>query len=440
MHIAPGIGLLAVVVLVILNGFFVATEFAIVAVRRSRLEQLVQEGRTGAAAAKDLVAHLDAYIAACQLGITMASLGLGWIGEPAVASLVARPLAAILGEDPLLAAHGITVGLSFALITALHIVIGELAPKGIALQRPEATTLLVALPMRVFYRLFKWPIGALNAVGNGVLRLFGLQVSTGHEMVHTAEELRLLVNASHEAGVVEESEARIAARAFQFADLTAGELMKPRTDVVAVSVDDPLDAVIDVARAARHSRLPVYGETLDDIVGVLHVAALLDVTRAPASFNLRTLATRAAFIPTSRKADDALEDMRRGGFHLAVVVDEYGVTAGILTFHDIMQGLVGRVARDGSRAIGRPQADGSRTFDGLVRLAELEEILELKLPQEDREAADTLNGLVMLRLGRLPQVGDTVDLGEWLLTVESVAHQRVGRACMKPKPASSPQS
>jgi CBS domain containing-hemolysin-like protein len=197
MEVPAGIGLAAIFVLVLANGFFVATEFALVAVRRSRIEQLAEEGNRTAAAARDLIAHLDAYIAACQLGITMASLALGWIGEPAMVRLLERPLA---GLGLPLSPHTVSVVITFALITALHIVIGELAPKGIALQRPEGTTLFVTHPIRLFHRAFSWPIRGLNAIGNGVLRLFGFRAATGEEMVHSAEELELLVNASEEAG------------------------------------------------------------------------------------------------------------------------------------------------------------------------------------------------------------------------------------------------
>src|SRR5918997_525517 len=184
-------GLVTVVVLVLANGFFVATEFAIVAVRRSRLEQLAAAGSSRAAAAKDVGGHLDAYIAACQFGITLASLGLGWLGEPAFAHLVEPPLELLIGQFAPAASHGVAVGVSFALITALHIVVGELAPKGLALQRAESTALLVARPMQLFYAVFRLPITLLNWVGNSVLRLGGLEPAAGHEMVHSVEELRL---------------------------------------------------------------------------------------------------------------------------------------------------------------------------------------------------------------------------------------------------------
>ena len=214
MDVTTTLGLLAILVLVLVNAFFVATEFAIVAVRRSRLEQLAREGDARARLANQVVGHLDAYIAACQLGITMASLALGWIGEPALAHLLAPPIERLAGSWAPAAAHGIAVGIAFTVITGLHIVAGELAPKGIALRHPEATALWIARPLRLFYLVFRWPITGLNAVGNATLRVIGLQPATALEMVHSAEELALLVQTSQRAGAVEASEARIASRAF----------------------------------------------------------------------------------------------------------------------------------------------------------------------------------------------------------------------------------
>jgi magnesium and cobalt exporter, CNNM family len=265
------LGLLAVMVLLLANGFFVATEFAIVAVRRSRLEELAREGHPRAALAQQVVGHLDAYIAACQLGITMASLALGWIGEPALAHLLEPSLQRLVGRWAPAAAHGIAVAVAFAVITGLHIVAGELAPKGIALQHPEATKLWVARPLQWFYFVFRWPITALNAVGNGVLRLIGLRPTTGHEMVHSAGELELLVKASQRAGLVEESEARIAARAFQFADLTAGDLMTPRTELEAITIGIGREDLLRSLATSRHSQLLVYEGSLDNILGVIRV-------------------------------------------------------------------------------------------------------------------------------------------------------------------------
>jgi CBS domain containing-hemolysin-like protein len=290
MELSSTVGLASVFLLVLANGFFVATEFAIVAVRRSRLEQLVQEGRTGAAAARNVVAHLDTYIAATQFGITLASLALGWIGEPALAHLLEPPLTLLVASFAPMAAHGIAITVAFAAITGLHIVIGELAPKGLALQRPESTTLWVARPIQVFHAVFKWPITVLNAVGNRSLRLIGLQPTSGHEMVHSVEELRLLVTGMQEAGVVDVAEARIAQRAFAFGDLTVAALMTPRTEMEAVPVTVTLETLLQLAETTRHSQLPVYDGTLDNIIGILHLRELFrHRNTAPGAFNLRAL-------------------------------------------------------------------------------------------------------------------------------------------------------
>ena len=430
---SSALGLVAVILLVLANGFFVATEFAIVAVRRSRLEQLAAEGHPTAKAAKAIVGRLDAYIAACQLGITMASLALGWIGEPAFAHLIEPPLERLVGQFAPTAAHGVAIGVSFALITALHIVIGELAPKGLALQRTEATTLWVARPMQLFYLVFRWPITALNAVGNGVLKVFGLEPAAGHEMVHSVEELRLLVRASQQAGAVESSEARIATRAFEFADVTAGALMTPRTEVEAIPITAPLQEVLAQATTAKHSRLLVYENSLDTIKGVLHVRDLLKVLNQPSHpFDIRALLRPTLTIPESKPADDLLDEMRAACRHLAVVIDEYGGTAGIVTLEDVMEALVGRIEEEvpvGGEALRPPsersEPDGSVVVDGLMRLRDFEEVSGLQVTESAHEAAETVGGLVMASLGRIPQPGDEVSIAGGTLRVEQMDERRV---------------
>lgn len=430
MDLTTGLGVVAVLVLVLTNGFFVATEFAIVAVRRSRLEQLAREGHPSAEAAQQVVSRLDAYIAACQLGITMASLGLGWIGEPALARLLEPPLALVVGRFAPAAAHGVAVAVAFAVITGLHIVAGELAPKGFALQRPEQTVLWVARPIQLFYAAFRWPITVLNAVGNAVLGLLGLRAAAGHEMVHTVEELALLVRASQKAGMVEESEARIATRAFQFADLTAGGLMTPRTELLGVPLGIALEELLARAIATRRGRLLVYDGSLDNVVGIVRARELLGVVREPpARFDVRSLVRPVLAVPEGRGADDLLEDMQRAGCHLAVVVDEYGGTAGIVTLADLMRALVGRVDEEpgaaGPAAIAT-EPDGSVLLDGLARLHEFEELIGADVAETERAGVETLSGLVMARLDRLPQVGDEVSVAGRRLRVERLQGRRVG--------------
>jgi magnesium and cobalt exporter, CNNM family len=430
MDIRPAFGLPTVLLLVAANGFFVAAEFAMVAVRRSRLEELANEGHRGARSALDVLGHLDAYIAACQLGITMASLGLGWIGEPALAHLLEPSLVRHLGATGILAAHGVAVAISFSLITALHIVLGELAPKGLALQYAERTTLFVTTPLRVFHRLFRWPIVALNGIGNAVLRLLGVRPSGTQTMVHSAEELQLLVTASEAGGTVEPSEARIATRAFQFADLTAAELMTPRTDIEAVPVEITWPEMLARAESAAHDQLPVYRESLDDIVGVLHLRDLFPVVRS-GDFDIRRLLTPCPAVPRSKKADALLEDMQATGQELAIVIDEYGGTAGLVTMADLMAALVGRTE------VGS-EPDGSQVFDGLLRVPDFEEATGLKIDADERGEAATVGGTIMAKLGHVPRVGDEVALAGRRVRVEEVRRNRVGKARLLPAPAPPP--
>ncbi len=433
-------GIISVFVLVLANGFFVATEFAIVAARRSRIEQMAEEGVANASAAREVVHHLDAYIAACQLGITMASLALGWIGEPAFAHLIEPPLESLVGRFAPAAAHAVAVGVAFSVITALHIVIGELAPKGLAIQLPETTTLWIARPIRLFYIIFRWPITLLNAIGNGTLRVFGLQPASGHEMVHSVEEVQYLVTGMHKAGVVEDSEARIAARAFEFADVNADDVMTPRTEIEAVLVDIGRDQLLARVATGVHTRLPVYGESLDDIVGVLNVRDLFKVLAQPAEeFDMRSLLRPVTSVPEGKPADGLLDEMRASRRQLAVVVDEYGGTAGIVTIEDLVEALVGRIEEEpalGSEALAltdtQPDPDGSLLLDGLTRLREFEELTGLELEESDHADVETLGGLVMTDLGRIPQAGDTVEVAGRTLRVEELDGLRVARVRLLP--------
>lgn len=440
MDLSIGLGLIAVILLVLLNGFFVATEFSIVAVRRSRLDQLVAEGHPTAAAARDVVGHMDSYIAATQLGITMASIALGFIGKPALAGLVDPLLVSLFGYANEIAAHTVSAAFAFAVITVLHIVIGELMPKGLALQRPEGTTLWVARPIMVFYALFRWPINFLNAIGNGMLKLFGLEPSTGHEMVHSVEELRLLVTGMHNAGVVEASEARIASRAFAFGELTAGALMTPRTDMEAVSITASIGDLLAVAVRTRHSRLPVFQGSLDDVLGVLHVRDLFKHRDAhPDQFDLAALVRPVLHVPEGKHADELLEEMRANRNHIAVVVDEYGGTEGIVTLEDLIEGLVGQIEEEPAigEAVGPlslvTESDGSRTLDGLTRLDELEEIMAVHLHDDAFENAETLGGLVTATLGRIPDVGDEATIAGRKVRVEEMDGHRVSRVRFLPE-------
>ena len=414
-----------VLALVVANGLFVASEFSIVAVRKTRIDQLIAEGHLGARAVRRAVTDPDPYIAATQLGITMASLGLGWIGEPALASIIQPSfdfLPAHLAEPT---AHSIAVAIAFAIVTALHIVLGELAPKTIALERSEATALVVVKPTELFMKAF-WPfIRLLNGTGQAVVNLLGLRTSR-HALVHSEEELKMLVTASQEAGVLEEQEEQMLHRVFGFADLTAGQLMVPRTEVVAVPADATREELVGRIAPAGHTRLPVYRDDLDHVIGFLHVTDLLKAVAArDGEIDVAALAREALAVPETLGADDLLAEMRRRGVREALVIDEYGGTAGLITFESLMAHIVGDLGGGfGGAARIETLADGSAAMDGLVLVTEVNERFGLHI---DRTVYTTVGGLVLGRLGRRPKVGDVVEVEGRRMRVDALDGMRVSR-------------
>ena len=421
------IRLTAVLALVLANGFFVATEFAIISVRKTRIDQLLAEGSRMARPVRRALNNPDQFIAATQLGITMASLGLGWIGEPALASLLGqlfRSLGAPISEA---ASHNIAFTVAFIIITALHIVLGELAPKTVALQYPEKTALIVAKPAELFLRVFRPFIRALNAMGWAVVRMFGLKAASGHGLVHSEEELKMLVTASQQAGVLEEDEEQMLHRVFHFAEFTAAEMMVPRTEMAAVRTDATITEVVDLVWRGRHPSLPVYRNELDDIVGIMLVPDLVRALATPhANFSVAALSREALTVPETMKADELLRQMRRHRTHQAIVIDEYGGTAGLVTFERVMERIVGVLGGDFGTAASaiRQLPDGSAEVDGLALVNDINEQFGLEI---DEETYTTIGGFMLGRLGRRPKVGDTVEAGRRTLRVEAVDGLRVSR-------------
>ncbi len=427
--------------LVLANGFFVAAEFSIVTVRKTRVDQLVAEGHPGARAVRRAISAPDSYIAATQLGITMASLALGWIGEPALATLIQPALAFVPASIAETTAHSVAVAIAFAIVTALHIVLGELAPKTLALARAEATALLVVKPTELFMTVFSPFIRLLNGAGGAVVNLFGLRGSGGHGMVHSEAELKMLVTASQEAGVLEEQEEQMLHRVFAFADLTAGQVMIPRTEVVAIPADATRDQIVALV-APGHAHLPVYRGDLDHVVGILHVTDLLRAMVVPgAVINVAALAREVLTVPETIGADDLLAEMRRRGVREALVIDEHGGTAGLVTF----ESLIGRIVGDLASGAGRAQRiellpDGSSNINGLVLVHDVNERFGLHI---DATTYTTVGGFVLGSLGRRPRVGDTIDVdgrrmrvaaldGIRVATVWLSKRSKPGEAAIKP--------
>ena len=418
------VGVLAILVLVFANGFFVASEFALVTVRKTRIDQLIAEGHRGARTVRRVLNDPVSYIAATQLGITMASLGLGWVGEPALAAFIEPPFLALGSYVSTITAHTIAVVISFSIITALHIVLGELAPKTVALQHPEAIALLVTRPTELFMRML-WPfITGLNTLGRLVVRAVGLKAPSGHSLVHSEEELKMLVTASQEAGVLEEEEEQMLHRVFGFSDLTAGQVMVPRTEMVALRFDASLVDIADTLARGGHSRLPVYRKSLDDIVGMLHVTDLFSLVAAGNTPTDLTGVLRDAFtVPETMQAGDLLSEMRTRHTPVAIVIDEFGGTAGLVTFAGLMERIVGEVAGGAENRI-TVLPDGSALIDGLALVADVNAQFGLHI---DEEAYNTIGGYVLGRLGRRARVGDRFDVDKRTLRVEALDGLRVAR-------------
>ena len=396
----------AVLALVLMNGFFVAAEFALVGARRSKLQEMVDGGDRLSKLAIKAIDNLDRYISATQLGITIASLALGWVGEPVVAALI-DSLLGMFGIEPspgaTHTAAGIAVG--FAVITFLHVVFGELAPKTVALVMPERLSGWVAMPLMFFARLMTPFIALLNGTANAFLRLFGIQPMSESRHVHSPEELRMLVMQARAHGTLDESDSAMLAGVFDFHEKKVQDVMRPRTEMAALSIDDTEAEVRETLSRERYSRYPVYQESLDDVVGVFLAKDLwLHDPRMP--FSLRQFVRDPLYVPATRSAVRVLDDLRKTRAHMAVVLDEYGGTAGIVTMEDLIEEVIGDIA-DEYDMVSREsvEVNGVLELAGNLSLIDVRTDHRVSIPEGDWT---TLGGYVFARLGRIPRVGDRV--------------------------------
>jgi len=435
-----------VVLLVLANGFFVSAEFALVSIRRTRVTELVSQGNRAASWVQKAVNNPDQFIAATQLGITLASLGLGWIGEPALSHLIEPVVNLFPAAVQSGISHSLSAALAFGVITFLHVVIGELAPKSIALQSPERVALIIARPTVWTEWIFKPAIWVLNGAGNGLLRLAGVKPATGLELVHSVDELKMLVTASAESGVVELDEEEMLHAVFDFGDTLVRQVMVPRTEVVAVPAEATLESLKEIAMQNPYTKMPVYRDNLDHVIGVVH---LKDVLRAmygkrAGAKTARDLMRETIFVPETARVGTLLKRFRARQQHLAIVLDEYGGTAGVVTLEDLLEEIVGEVSDpfDADPEI-QAMSDGSSLIDGLTLIDEVNEHFGLNLANPDY---DTLAGFVLGKLGRLAQVGDSVDVEGVTFRVEAIDGRRIARVSLLPtepkpeaRPAADPQ-
>ena len=426
--LTTGGGLLAVFLLIVINGFFVAAEFALVTVRRTRVEQLLAEGRPGARNLDDATGHLDSYIAAAQLGITLASLGLGFIGEPALAGLL-EPVFGALGG------HVVGVIAAFVVITVLLVVAGELAPKGIALQYGERSALIVAGPLRAFRALFRPVIWLLNEGGWAIASLVGVSRDIeGSGAPIGAEELRLVVRSSVETGAIAEDQQFLLERVLRFGSLTAEDAMVPRTEVIAIRARSTAAEARAIVREHHFSRYPVYDGDLDHVVGVVHARDLLS---AGDEATIDALARQPFHVPAQTSVHDLLTQMRRRRTHFAIAVDEYGGTDGIVTLENVLEEIVGELQDE----FEEPETAPERRPGGVIRIDGLESVDVLKdflAIEVEPGPYNTVAGFVLDCFGHIPRIGEDVELAGHRFRVVEMDDLRI--AAVEVAPVTPPPS
>ncbi len=407
--------ILITILLVLLNGFFVAAEFAIVKVRLSQL-QVRAETNALARVAEGVVAHLDSYLAATQLGITLASLGLGWIGEPVVGAIILKVMALMgMEPDPELA-HRISLPIAFATITVLHIVFGELAPKSLAIRFPTHTTLWVAWPLKVFYFIFRPFIWLLNGLANFLLKLIGIE-PVPHADAHSEEELKMIITESAESGAIQASERELIQNVFDFDERLVRQIYTPRTQIVAIDVNTPVQDAITLALNESYSRYPIYEDSLDQIVGFVHTKDLLVSAMEKSQKTLRELMRPALFVHINKKVVQLLRQFQKERLQLAIVTSEFGGTVGLVTMEDIIEELVGEIQDEHDQEQPPVVKTGEQSWR-ILALTNLERINE-SLPEHFPLGDDyeTLAGLLLKTLDSIPEVGTEIKVGNFQVKV-----------------------
>jgi CBS domain containing-hemolysin-like protein len=416
----PGWGLFLGLLLVALNGFFVAAEFALVKVRPTQIEPQASEGQRRAKVARHMIHHLDAYLSATQLGITLASLALGWIGNPAFAWIV-RPLITPFAGDNEALVQSISLTAAFLVITILHIILGELAPKSIAIRKPEGTALLVAYPLYLFYKVTYPAIWVLNHAANALLKLVGIAPVSESEIAHDEEELRLLL-ASGPASQLSTQKRELLDNIFELSHRVARQVMLPRQDVVYLSTSRPLEENLRIARRSGHTRFPLCEGDLDHVIGLVHIKDLFRRERPLTS--LKEVARDIAFVPETLPLDRLLKRMRTERFHLAAVLDEYGGVSGIVTLENVIEEIVGSIQDEFD--VEKPEllakGEGVYEVSGGMLVEDLEAALDIELSERDE---DTIGGVVLSELGHHPSQGDRIELGPVIIEVLEVQHNRI---------------
>ncbi|HZI60742.1 MAG TPA: hemolysin family protein [Pyrinomonadaceae bacterium] len=415
---------LSVIVLVAANGFFVAAEFALVGVRTSRIETMVASGNRAAKRLMGLLKNLNAYLSACQLGITLASLALGWIGEPAVARLLEAPLAGL----PDSVRHGIAFAIAFSIITTLHIVLGEQAPKLMGLAVAEKVALATALPLQLFYKVFSLPIRALDWASVRIVQLLGIKATAEHASTYTEEELRRLIDISREKGHLRAEERKLIHRVFEFSDTLVREAMVPRTEMAALPYTNDLEQITKAFEQHRYSRLPVYKETLDDVCGFVHSKDVMPCLLHPEKFKIEDVLQPPLYVVDTARLEHVLRQMQKAKMHFGFVVDEHGGLEGIITLEDLLEEIVGDISDEHDEEVNEQITEideHNYLLDGGLAVRDLNRRLKLSVPES--EAYTTIGGFLMTEAGHVLKPGEEVQHDGLVFKVERVEKRRVRR-------------
>jgi CBS domain containing-hemolysin-like protein len=424
---SPIAGVLLIVLLILVNAFFVAAEFAIVKSRATRMKALADDGRRLARLATPIIDQVESYLPVIQLGVTMATLALGWIGEPVLVRLVENPLRWVGVTTPALAT-GVAAMVAFVLITVAVIVLGELVPKSIAIRKAESTTMAFALPLRAFFWLF-WPlVWVLTKLTNAILHLLRVEPASALDLAPSEEELDMMLIASHEGGHIDEVEQSIMKRALNLGDRAVGDIVVPRPETAALPADMPVSAAMEEIAVSNHTRYPVYEDDLDDAIGYVHVK---DLYRTSPEKTVRSVLRPIGFIAETASIAAALQRFQSTRTPLAVVVDEHGGTSGIVTLQDVVEELIGEVQDefDHEAPLIESLDEGSYSVDGAARIDFLSEGIGLQVPDE---GFPTLGGRVFEQIQRRPRVGDEVVVGAFQARVLAVDGMRIARVLLSP--------
>ncbi len=421
---------LLVIALVLMNGFFVAAEFAIVKVRYSQIQLRAEKGSKLAKKAEQIINHLDTYLSATQLGITLASLGLGWIGEPVVAKIIALVVSGLHIQMPEETIHSISLPLGFLLITTLHIVFGELAPKSIAIRKSEPTALVISYPMYLFFVVFRPFIWLMNSLSNLVLQIIGIQPA-GKRDIHSAEELRLLVKQSKEGGEIQAENYEIIKNAFDFTDHTAKQIMIPRHQVFAFDIELSKKEMIEKMLESGYSRIPVYQNSLDNINGIVYSKDVFREQNKNPDFNIKDLIHPVLYVYETKRISEILAQFQKQHLHMAVIIDEYGGTQGIITLEDILEELVGEIQDedDEEKEIVEKKEDNTYIVQAAQPLIDINDYLPH--PLSINENYTTLSGLLLFHFNRIPKLNEKIVIENYEITISKIQRRSIQTAILK---------